>query len=299
MSVKLSRYLFKKIGGKIVPMRKGLELATKTQSELAEKIVTKSKDFSFPGFNKLGSGIDFTAYRSGDDVIKVQKTWGRNTTRGTSNKWFNKQWPETKDKLAVTKALSDNLPNFGIPTEESKIIRLSKGKRGILQRYVDENTDYIPHRNEKAWLAREAEKLLKDHGLNIDAHGGNIRSGRVIDSGGNLLKSQIKKVRGSDTAKEILGLEGHYNTLIKDHVNKAEVLSQRAAIEGQSPAILRKLNSLKKKGWKFVSSAKSQDEAKFINPIPTKGQKLNDKTVRFIRKNGRIIPIFNKNRNKI
>lgn len=283
MSVKLSRYVFKKVGGSIIPIRKGLELATKNQSELSRKIVTGSKQFSFPEFNKLGSGIDFTAYRSNDDVIKVLKKWGRKTTQGTSNKVFTKNWPEFSDKIAVTKALSDNLPNFGIPTQESRIIRLSKKTRGILQ-------DYVPDEKPMSYgdyIKREAGHIKREHGLNLDAHSGNIRNGVLIDTGANLKKSIFSKVKNSDTAKELLGRQTYYGTQVKDIVNKSDVISEMAAVEGQSPSILRKLAALKKKGFRFISKGKNE-EYRLLNPVPTK-QKAGK--VRFIRKNGRIIPI--------
>lgn len=277
MSVKLARYVFKKIRGRIVPIRKGLERATKSQNKLvdalikdpegklsSEKAIKKFKKvgkFKIEGVKKLGSGIDFTVFKrpeSNDFVIKKLKKVGGKFTKGTSNERLIKKYPELEDKLAVNKALADNLPNFGIPALENEIIRLKKGERGILQRYIPEQKNYNPSRDEEfKRLVREGQKIKIEHNLDIDVHAGNIRQGMLIDTGGNLKKSKVKM---DDTAKELLGVEGYWNTRVKDLKNKSTVMSDEALLAGQSPKITRKIEALKKKGYRFRKVGKNKYE---------------------------------------
>jgi hypothetical protein len=308
MSVKLSRYVFRKIGGKIVPIRKGLEVATKSQSKLAEMILNDpdgkknaKKVVSFfekrnknpkEWLFKIGEGVDSRAFMrmpAQDFVIKVPKG-----TKGTeASKALMKRYPEVKDKLAVAKAIADNAPNYGIPMTETNIIRLSKSKRGLLQKYITNKRD-----EPSGWIIREGEKVFKNEGLNLDIHNGNIIDGTVIDTGAALNKTRVTKL--TDAGKEILGVEGYWNTKVKDLVGKSTVMSEKAVIEGQSPKALRKINQLLKSGYKFKQTGKNQYKL-YPHKLPEKtassiDQRINDraKGIRFIRKNGKIIPIRTK-----
>lgn len=312
MSVKLSRYVFKKIGGKIIPVRKGLEIATKSQSKLAEMIANdpdgkksarslisffkKTGKVKPYGLRKIGSGVDSNAFvrkESQDFVIKTQRV-----IRGTSATNGLLQYPELKDKLAVSKAIADNAPNFGIPMLETDIIRISKSKRGLLQRYIKKKPDTPSSIRESHRLSFESVKIKTNEGLDLDIHNGNIINGNVIDTGGNLSKTKIKDL--TEAGKEILGLKGYWNTKVKNYVGKANILSEKAAIEGQSPKALRKINQLLKSGYKFKKTGKN-DYKLYPHKLPAKtassiDQRINDraKGIRFIRKNGKIIPIRTK-----
>lgn len=258
MAVKFSKYIFVKIRGKIVPIRKGLERASKSQNKLVDKLVKAEKTKKVKGLEKLGSGVDFTAFKnknSNDYVIKLLKKWAGKKTKGTSNKYFNKRWPELKDKFAVHKALGDNLPNYGIPTYESEIIRIKKSERGVLQEFVSKKQ--MGEVKKSFGTQREAERIKRNSGLDIDAHYGNLdKHGRLVDTGGNLMKSRVRDI--DDTAKELLGIDTYYGTEVKDLYKKSTVISDEAILSGQSKKALREINRLKKKGYKFKKSGKNE-----------------------------------------
>lgn len=296
MAVKLARYIFVRVRGRIVPIRKGLQRATKSQNKLADKI-NKFKDAdkefrelkkimpkrSFPkqqkmakllqdritkrGLKKVGSGVDFDVFKrksSNDFVIKMEKVYGGRKTKGTSATKFNKRFKELSDKIAVTKTLSDNLPNYGIPTLETEIIRLKKGRRGILQKFVKEK------RSSSDFLRREGKRIKDDHGLDLDIHRGNVINDTLIDTGGNLAKSKITEI--DDAAKELLGIDSYYGTNIKDVYKKSTIMSDEAIIQGQSKGALRRINAMIKKGYRFKRSGKNEYDL-----VPKKLKKLRKK----------------------
>lgn len=283
MSVKLGRVVFRKIGGRIVPIREGIKLANAAVSQLGDEVL-KAASKAKGAIKKIGSGVDFNVFKSKTDdiVMKLPKL-----TKGTSNPAFLKRFPHTSDKLAVSKVLSENLPNYGFPTVETDIVRISKSKRALVQEFIKKNSDYIPDRNANTYLQRESEKLLKEHGLNIDAHAGNLAKGSLIDTGGNLKKSRVKDVARSSTAKEILGIENHWGSTLKDYFNKSKILTETAALEGQSGSALRRVNALKKKGYRL----KSDDGSIFKLLSPEQRiERAKNAGVVFKKVNGKIIP---------
>ena len=291
MSKKLAGYVFRRIRGRIVPIRKGLEVASKEISQVAD-VITKlpakatPKMFAKSGVKKLGAGADFKVFAKATDpteVIKIPKG-----TKGTANKAFIKAYPHTADKLAVAKALGDNLPNYGIPTIESKIVRLKNNLRGLVQSF-QKKPNYITNTNR---LNRDAQKLKFDEGLDIDAHHFNQNdNGYLVDTGGALSKSSIKKVKESGAAKELLGIETYYGTELKDHFNKSEMITESVATESASAAVLRKLNAFKKKGFRLKSD--DGENFKLLNPLE-RVTRAQAKGVRFVKINGRIVPIRGK-----
>jgi len=282
MSVKLGRYIFKRIRGRIIPIRVGLERASKSENKLAD-LLNKHKDADsefrnlkrimpkrkFPteqklssklqslikkqGLEKVGSGVDFDVFarrNSRDHVFKMNKIWGGKITKGTSNKSFNKKWPEMEDKLAVHAAVGDNLPDFGVMTERSEIIRLKRDRRALTQRFKKITTNPTKtQRIANSQLHHEANKLGMNHGIDLDPHAYNIYDGDLVDTGAALSKMSPKHIDA--VGKEILGIEGHWNTKVKDIANKASIMSDEALLSGQSKKILRKINAMKKEGFRF------------------------------------------------
>ena len=285
MSVKLSRIIFKRIRGKIIPIRKGIQRATKSQNKLADqlnKFKNASKEFREAkrmspkrtffdlskkkiinqrpilkgDFKKIGSGVDFDVFgrkSSKDFVIKMEKIRGGRATKGTGNKAFTRRWPELSDKVAVHKALGDNLPDFGFSTIPSEIIRLRKGRRGILQDHLN------PKRFKGASFrfVDEGKRFERNSGVNLDIHSGNVVDNWTLsDTGGALSKSRVTDL--DDIGKEVLGIGNNFGTNIKDVYKKADILSDTALIQGQSPKTLRKINALMKKGYGFRRVGKNE-----------------------------------------
>ena len=210
-------------------------------------------------------------------------------TKGTSNPAFLKRFPHTSDKLAVSKVLSENLPNYGFPTVETDIVRISKSKRALVQPFEETiKSPNINHIKNTDYIRREAGDLLRNHGLDIDAHTGNLtKGGALLDSGGNLKKSRVKDVARSSTAKEILGIENHWGSTLKDYFNKSKILTETAALEGQSGSALRRVNALKKKGYRL----KSDDGSIFKLLSPEQRiERAKNAGVVFEKVNGKIIP---------
>lgn len=286
MAVKLARYVFKRIRGRIVPIRIGLERATKSQNKLADK-VNKFKDADsafreakkispmrkFPemqkqasklqklikkeDFKKIGSGVDFDVFgrkKANDFVIKTEKVLGGKVTKGTANKAFTRKYPELADKLAVNKTLGDNLPDFGFDTVRSEILRLKKGRRGILQEFIPKKRfDGSNH-----YIRQQDRFFRRDHGLSLDVHAGNVinNGNTLVDTGGALSKSSIKEL--DDVGKEVLGIDNNFGTNIKDVYNKSTIMSDEALLSGQSKKLLRKVNAMIKKGYRYKKSGPNE-----------------------------------------
>lgn len=251
MSVKLSGYVFRRIHGRIIPIRKGVQLASDAVNALAKEVLSTpvSKKTLEPAKKFLvGRGVDFNVFGKAHHIVmKVP----RNKV-GTSSKAFLKAFPETKDKVALSKAVSDNLPNYGIPTAHTEVVRVKGKITGLVQDKLVHNPDYLPHRNDAKWLAREAEKINWDTGLSIDTHSGNIRKGMLIDTGLNLKKSKVRFVKNSQMAQDILGTKdaSYYSTKIADV--RPETITSSAAEYGTSSKALKQMNKLLKEGKMFA-----------------------------------------------
>jgi hypothetical protein len=217
----------------------------------------------------LGSGIDFTTYtrsNAKDFVIKKRKIWGTRETQGTRNRYISQKHREFDDKYAVHKALGDNLPNYGVPTEPSEIIRLKKGERGILQRYI--NMEKGKGKG-LAHINREANFINRNYGVDIDAHYGNIADGRLIDTGGNLKRSHMRRM--DDAGRELLGIETWHGTQVKDIAGKSTIMSDEALLSGQSKKMLRKVNAMLKRGYRYKRTG--PNEYKLVKKFTDKNRK--------------------------
>jgi hypothetical protein len=271
MSVKLSGYVFRRIHGRIIPIRKGVQLASEAVNKLAREVLSTpvSKKTLEPSKKFLvGRGADFNVFgRLHDIVMKIP----RNKV-GTSSKSFLRAFPETKDKVALSKAASENLANYGIPTVNSDVVRLKGKVTALVQDKVIPArggyanlrastgskipTEKLITQSERSYIDRlqnETLKINKETGLNIDAHFGNFsKQGYLIDTGLNLKASKISKVKYSDTAKDIIGAKdsGYYATKITDV--KPESITSSAAEYGTSQKALKQMNKLLKEGKMFA-----------------------------------------------
>lgn len=260
MSVKLSRYIFRKIGGRIIPIRQGIKQASKQINRVANEALSIPKSLKSGDPAKkhiVGRGVDFNVFgKKSSIVLKIPRD-----KVGTSSKVFKRHYPETSDKVALSKAVSDNLPNYGIPTVEQEVIRFKGKIKAIVQPKV--KTATTPMDRQKAlrnyrYYMDEAKTFKKKYGLNIDAHSGNFdMRGNLIDTGVNLKTSSYKQVKNNDTAKEILGLENAWGTSIKE-AGKTKVLTDVALQEGVSKKALRKINALIKKGYKYKRTGSNE-----------------------------------------
>lgn len=260
MSVKLSRYVFRRIGGRIIPIRQGIKQASKQINRVAKEVlntpVSKKTGEPFKKF-LVGRGVDFNVFgKKSSIVMKIP----RNKT-GTSSKVFAKHYPETKDKVALSKAVSDNLPNYGIPTVEQEVVRFKGKLKAIVQPKVKTASSSIERQKalkNYRYYMDEAKTFKKKYGLQVDAHSGNFdMKGNLIDTGVNLKTSSYRQIKNDDIAKEILGLENSWGTTIKDNMNP-KVLTDEALLSGTSSKALRKINALLKKGYKYKQTGKNE-----------------------------------------
>lgn len=279
MAVKLARYIFKKIRGRIIPIRIGLDRASKSINKLVDKVnkyhdvskgVREAKRISpkrkpnvdelmkvikaqtkirKKGLKKIGSGVDFDVFKrsvADDFVIKTNKLYGFNRTKGTANKEFTKRWPMLKDKYAVHKVVGDNLPDYGIATIPSEVIRLKKGRRGVLQEFLSKKR----FKGADHYQRQQDRYFKRDHGLSLDVHAGNVVDNAYLaDTGVALIKSRATAI--DSTGLEVLGIKNNYGTKLKEVYNKSTVMSDEALLSGQSKKMLRKINAMTKKGYRY------------------------------------------------
>lgn len=289
MSVKLSRYIFRRINGRIIPIRKGIQQAEKIVSELADEVLKAKRSVRTGEPSKkalLGRGVDFNVFALKNNLVNVLKV-PRNTV-GTQNKTLVKHFPELKDKIAVSKAASDNLPNYGIPTVEQKVVRIKGKLKGILQDRVfpyEHVSQWDRNSQKKAYNAVEfykgqAERLSRETGLHLDAHYGNFSDkGELIDTGLNLKKVNLATLKRNDMAREILGIETNWGTSVKE-AGKPEMLTDQALEYGHSRKALKKLNALLKSGKVKLD--------KKLNPKLIPESSSTDDMIDYMKKTGNI-----------
>ena len=288
MSAKLSRYVFKKIGGKIVPIRKELQLASKNISEVAKKALSGE-------IKPIGKGIDFNVYSAGDDVLKIPKIGRKFREAG---KYVSNLFPELNDPVKRAVGMSRILPNYGVPTIEAQSVRLGKKLSGVIQQKITEpqlGKGFFPVVKNTEWVRREAGFLHRSTGLDLDAHIKNVSKHGLIDAALGKLPTKksitqstryIDPVRRTEefthptTTKEILGA-------IKHETRAHDFITPQAALETSSSKINRAIKSLKKKGYRLKPSG---DELKLVSP-KERIEIAKSKGIVFRRIGGRIVPI--------
>ncbi len=256
MSVKLSGYVFRRIHGRIIPIRKGVQLASEAVNKLAREVLSTpvSKKTLEPSKKFLvGRGSDFNVFGKAHDIVmKLQRN-----KAGTSNKNFLKAFPETKDKIAMAKAVSENLPDWRIPTVHTDVVRLKGKVTALVQnKVIPAEINYKfgsrkldPHEV----MQREIKSLGSNTGIDFDAHEKNLtKAGDLIDTGLNLRNSKIGQVKRSQNALDILGVKGSnaYSTRISEV--RPETITSSAAEYGTSQKALKQMNKLLKEGKMFA-----------------------------------------------
>lgn len=256
MSVKLSGYIWRRIGGKIIPIRRGLTVASDSVNKLVNKALSTPVSIKTGDPAKkalLGRGVDFNVFSLDNMVLKLQRL-----RAGTSSKSILKKYPETANKVALSKAVADNLPNYGIPTLETEVIRVHRKKLGLLQPKVD--LDHSFSARNANWLTKSVNDLEESSGLRLDLHANNrSANSEMIDTGLNLKKTGLKRIERSDMAKEIIGIDTNFGTSIKDNMNP-KVISEAAALGGYSRSALKRLNKALKSGYKLQETTPNNFE---------------------------------------
>lgn len=187
MSAKLGRYIFRKIGGRIVPIRVGVEAKTIAAgvSGFSKNIMKKAKMLFSSGF-KIGST---------GRLLKVAESDGTKSMLKFMDKTGAVRFSRNNDTMIdVSRKLSD--------AQKDVLARVSKGNV-----YVDINNPKIPHLNGGSFsnfgeayrkvlrlgpkeIKKEstnlAEKAIKQLGTtrNPDEAGFILRDGRMLDLSG-------------------------------------------------------------------------------------------------------------------
>jgi hypothetical protein len=270
MSVKLSGYVFRRIHGRIIPIRKGIELASEAVNKLAREVLSTpvSKKTLEPAKKFLvGRGSDFNVFGKNYDIVMKLP---RNKV-GTSNKNFLKAFPETKDKVALTKAIQENLPNWNIPTVHTDVVRLKGKTTALIQEKVIPAEPNLTFGSRKLdpheIMQREISLLSSKTGIDFDAHVNNLtKNGDLIDTGLNLRKSKIGQVKRSQNAIDILGVKGSnaFSTRISEV--RPETITHSAAEYGKSNKALKMLNNELKKGKVLARVADNQYKLAYRKP---------------------------------
>lgn len=311
MSKKLAGYVFRRIHGRIVPIRKSLHMAAKEISDAASKVISSKYRHKAPGLTKLGKGVDFDVF-SVPKMEAVLKVPASNPSREIKSRKLLAAIPGINDKVARSQAIADNLPNYGIPTLQTFSVRVSRRLKALVQPFAKTGTSAAKHDdairalNNTEFVRREGNKLGFQSGLVLDAHFGNIsQKGELIDTGlgklptyKTITQSTRQKMMGgayTDTysdpelAKEILD-GGYFGRAPKDF-KSADYMTERAALEGASSKITRTFKALKQKGWRLSKIEKNVyspvDPAARIELAKTKG-------ISFVMKNGKLSPVRGK-----
>jgi hypothetical protein len=309
MSAKLARYAFRRIRGRIVPIRIGLEVAAPAVNKAAEGVVQAGKyRHKIQGLKKLGRGVDFNVFKipASDLVMKLP---GSNPSRVIKSKKLLEAIPNLDDKVARSQAIGENLSNFGIPTVETFSVRISKKLKALVQPFVKtawgESKAYPGLMSSKGIFnaRREVDQLGVKTGLGLDGHYGNLNTrGQLIDTALGKLPS-YKSITERRAVREPFkggGLLGHSDPSMAKEIldggwigrapkdfKKADFITERAAVEGSSAKIMRAVRALKKKGYRLRldenNAFKLTSPAERINRARAKG-------IIFENKGGRLVP---------
>jgi hypothetical protein len=326
MAKKLAGYVFRRIRGRIVPIRKSLGLVDETINRAVAGIrrTPSGKDFKAvgPDVEKIGRGVDFTAFKF-DNSAKVLKVPRSNPTRQITDKYMLKAVPNINDKVARAQALAHNLPNYGVETLGGFSVRLSRKLKALVQPFEDIATNSQKNPNgltvseaykNIARTKREADRLSFQSGLHLDAHSGNItHRGLLVDTAlgklptrqtltqrvpqVNMMKQPVGVTSDPDMARELL--TGGNVGLGPADFKKADFMTAQAALEGSSGKINRLMKKLRKEGFRFkpaanrgVYSPSDIDQGSYSLVSPTERIEAAKKTgVRFVKKNGRVVPV--------
>ena len=281
MSKKLTGYVFRRIRGRIIPIRKGVQQATPEVNALAEEAEVIRNLGGKKGVNRnflVGHGADFNVFGKFSmhkNVLKIPHEGGA----GTESKTFLRHFPETKDIVSLSKAVQQNLTNlFGIPTVPADVVRFKRNITGIVQPKVKPSSivelSKMPLEQKKRYnyYFNEMTKLEDMSGLNFDLHSKNISmEGELIDTGLNLMRSSIKKFKSSSMGHELLGTKEAGYAATKISEVRPTSATDLALESGTSRRIVAAMNKRLKEGQLFAKVG--ENEYKFAK----KKQKLYNK----------------------
>ena len=300
MAVKLSRYVFRMIKGRVIAIRK--DVMKRKVSKSANRAINKAQKYekyakkaknAWPKmtgkgkrkFKKLlamsgaksklkkeakfiGSGVDFNVYggfkmQRSNYVLKLPKYNVSREIKGP----ILKRHPHLNDKVARSKALADELPNWNIPTIHTQTVRINKKQTALIQEKVTPVADLktngmppVPGTFRWPWdyAQREAAHLKKETGLVVDAHVGNItKNGYLFDTGlGYPLPNSANVKKYGHSILDEVG----------SHAGVTELVSESAMSAGVSKKAMKKLNAMIKKGYKLKKKSRGSKEYKLVKP---------------------------------
>lgn len=307
MSVKLGRYVFRRIGGRIVPIR--LKVMDKLLDLEADKHIIKAYHNTKTGFSKLFKGVPkherlgrgitfdvkgpFSSAQEGQFVLKFARP---KKDQFYAAKSLKKQFPGIENPAVRHVALGNSLPNYGLSTIESKLVRISgKDKFAVLQGFHEKSLadlrgpDTINALREHNIAKRNAEFITKETGLNFDVHLGNLTKHGALRDTALAGPPKIWNMR-KKTSQELFEHIGR-------EVKRPDYISRVALFETESKKAVKKINALMKQGYRFK---KTEVVPSYENSILGDAYRLaspaeriseaKSKGVRFVKKNGKIIP---------
>lgn len=300
MSVKLGRYIFRRIGGRIVPIRSNL--MEKLLDQLSDKKLTsafhKTKMPAIFGKlkkkEKIGSGVTFNVigpFSSPRESMFVLKIPKESKSQWNVAKAIKKDFPGIENPSIRHVVLGENLPNFGVPTVPSKLVRMKRKNFAVLQEYSGRSLydDFarVPADARRERLIMEKNiKYASEAGLKLDTHYQNLTSGGYLRDTALAKPPNLKNMR-SPVARELFeGIE---------RISKRPDYISRNALE-ESPKAVRKINALLKKGFRFKKTKEAAywevigDEYKLLSPQERVAE-AKYKGIRFVKKNGKIVPM--------
>lgn len=124
MSVKLSRYIFRRIGGRIVPIRKGAEAATDISKGISrkalDKVTTLLKDSRFKVTSKMNLKMipEFSASDAMNSFMK--KTGAIRVSKSRDSLMIDPETMPTSKQISTLKDMSHGVEDFYTNNKESK-----------------------------------------------------------------------------------------------------------------------------------------------------------------------------------
>lgn len=293
MSVKLARYVFRRIRGRIVPVRRSIDVASPEVSKLVDSIKgIGTKNPIGPRAKFLGKGVDFKVYSAGDEVVKLPLKKGY---REKLSQYVGKKYPFLKNPVERAASGARVLPDYGIQTVEAKRLRISKKQTAILQERIP--TD----RND--WVQREAMALSKSSGLDLDPNMTNLTKAGLRDAA--LGKMPTKAVITSGVTKNKWGISSAGRTnpesanwilesmQLDSSRSVTDVITEGLAVESASRKALRALGKAKKSGARLKIVKGSSNEFRFVSAAERIAE-AKQRGISFIKKNGKIVPVRKK-----
>lgn len=299
MSVKLTGYVFRRIRGRIIPIRKGIDLASKEVSALADKAIGLGKaNPKVAGAKPIGAGVDFKVYKAGpSEVLKIPRM---SSSRQKISKFVLDRFPFLKNPIDRAVGGAAALPNYGVETVPVTKVRLSAKSAGLVQEKVKPTFSNF--------IQNEATNLSTSSGIDFDPHIQNISNKGLIDAAIGKLPTKASITSGDynkwsqipprKVAKE-RGNPAIAKGILEDMAKYAKseghtLITERAALETHSK---RALNTLKKalNGGSRLKPSATTPGAFELKNVVERIEEAKKRGISFVQKNGKLVPVRGKN----